>query len=83
MNFSSVIKTSLILILIGAFIFLLFKFVDHSKKETFTPKKQRETGIIIKKLSDEVEHGLYEIKIDDSTTIFLYRGVESCTMIKK
>ena len=37
----------------------------------------------IKKLSDEVDHGLYEIKIDDSTTILLYRGVESCTMIKK
>jgi hypothetical protein len=37
----------------------------------------------IRKISGEVEHGLYEIKIDDSTTVLLYRGVESCTMIKK
>ena len=46
-------------------------------------KKEEKTGVVIKKLSDEVDHGLYEIKIDDSTTILLYRGIESCTMIKK
>ena len=31
---------------------------------------------------DEVSHGLHKIKINDSTTVLIYRGVESCTMIQ-
>ena len=34
------------------------------------------------KIMDEVGHGLYKVKVDDSTTILIYRGVESCTMIQ-
>jgi hypothetical protein len=30
----------------------------------------------------EIGHGLYKVKVDDSTTVLLYRGVESCTMIQ-
>jgi hypothetical protein len=30
----------------------------------------------------EVSHGLHKIQINDSTTVLLYRGVESCTMIQ-
>jgi hypothetical protein len=39
----------------------------------------------IRKIVDDghIGHGLYEIKIDDSTTIFLYRATESCAIIKK
>jgi hypothetical protein len=33
-------------------------------------------------LLNEVTHGLHKIQVDDSTTILLYRGVESCTMIQ-
>ncbi len=33
-------------------------------------------------ISDEVRHGLHKIVIDDTTTILIYRGVESCTMIQ-
>jgi hypothetical protein len=33
-------------------------------------------------LLDPVDHGLHKITINDSTTILLYRGVESCTMIQ-
>ena len=36
----------------------------------------------INKLTDEVGHGLYRLQLDDSTTILLYRGVESCSMIQ-
>lgn len=34
------------------------------------------------KIMSEVGHGLYKVKVDDSTTILIYRGVESCTMIQ-
>lgn len=34
------------------------------------------------KIMDEVGHGLYKVKVDDSTTVLIYRGVESCTMIQ-
>ena len=27
-------------------------------------------------------HGLYKVKVDDTTTVLIYRGVESCTMIQ-
>jgi hypothetical protein len=33
-------------------------------------------------LMNEVSHGLHKIRINDSTTVLLYRGVESCTMIQ-
>ena len=34
------------------------------------------------KIMSEVGHGLYKVKVDDSTTVLIYRGVESCTMIQ-
>jgi hypothetical protein len=34
------------------------------------------------KIMGEIGHGLYKVKLDDTTTILLYRGVESCTMIQ-
>jgi hypothetical protein len=76
------IITSVVSLLTGYFL-VLKSIVEDSKKESFEPKIEKRTGVTIKKLSGEVEHGLYEIKIDDSTTVLLYRGVESCTMIKK
>jgi len=33
-------------------------------------------------IMSEVDHGLSKIKLDDSTTILIYRGVESCTMLQ-
>lgn len=38
--------------------------------------------INITNLSKEVFHGLNKVVIDDTTTILIYRGVESCTMIQ-
>jgi hypothetical protein len=39
-------------------------------------------NVNIEKLSEQVDQGLYKITIDDTTQILLYRGVESCTMVK-
>ncbi len=40
------------------------------------------SNVKIEKIANEVGHGLNKIQIDDSTTILIYRGVESCTMIQ-
>jgi hypothetical protein len=34
------------------------------------------------KIMSEVGHGLYKVQLDSNTTILIYRGVESCTMIQ-
>lgn len=39
-------------------------------------------NVNIEKISEQVDQGLYKITINDTTQILLYRGVESCTMIK-
>jgi membrane protein implicated in regulation of membrane protease activity len=72
-----------IVLIISLYIYLVKTSLKSSREDSYQPKVEEKTGVIIRKISDEVEHGLYEIKIDDSTTIILYRGVESCTMIKK
>lgn len=37
----------------------------------------------VESIMDEVDHGgLYKVKIDDSTTILIYRGNQSCTMLQ-
>ena len=45
------------------------KFISTS----FTKDEHLMTGI---------SHGLHKIQINDSTTVLIYRGVESCTMIQ-
>jgi len=71
-----------VVLLLSVYIFLIKTSIDSSREKSYQPTVEK-SGLIIQKISDEVGHGLYEIKIDDSTTILLYRGVESCTMIKK
>jgi len=71
------------ILILSTYIYFLKTSIKSSREESYQPKVEEKTGVIIRKISDEVGHGLYEIKIDDSTTILLYRGVESCTMIKK
>lgn len=38
--------------------------------------------IKVEMLSEQINHGLYKITVDDTTQILIYRGVESCTMIR-
>jgi len=71
------------ILILSTYIYFLKTSIKSSREESYQPKVEEKTGVIIRKISDEVQHGLYEIKIDDSTTVLLYRGVESCTMIKK
>lgn len=49
----------------------------------FLQKKNEDYNVKINKIYKNIDHGLYEIKIDDSTTVILYGGTESCAMIKK
>ena len=72
-----------IILTLSTYIYLIKTSLKSSKEESYQPKVEEKTGAKIRKISGEVEHGLYEIKIDDSTTVLLYRVVESCTMIKK
>jgi hypothetical protein len=44
--------------------------------------KEASNKLKSEKIMSEVGHGLYKVKVDDSTTVLLYRGVESCTMIQ-
>jgi uncharacterized lipoprotein YajG len=40
------------------------------------------TDVKIEKVTNEISHGLYKVQIDDTTTVLIYRGVESVTMIQ-
>ena len=44
--------------------------------------KEDSNELKAEKIMNEIGHGLYKVKVDDSTTVLLYRGVESCTMIQ-
>lgn len=52
--------------------------------QTFnTPTEDKPTNEPkVEKILSEIDHGLYKVQINDSTTILIYRGVESCTMIQ-
>ena len=36
----------------------------------------------VEKIMGDVDHGLFKVQLNDSTTVLIYRGVESCTMIQ-
>lgn len=36
----------------------------------------------VERLMSEVDFGLNKVQINDSTTVLIYRGTESCTMIQ-
>ena len=56
----------------------------HFINTDFTRAATKEDSNKLKseKIMSEVGHGLYKVKVDDSTTVLIYRGVESCTMIQ-
>jgi len=43
---------------------------------------QSVNSIEIERLMGPVDLGLHKIQLNDTTTILIYRGVESCTMIQ-
>ena len=44
--------------------------------------KEDSNELKAEEIMDEIGRGLYKVKVDDSTTVLIYRGVESCTMIQ-
>ena len=75
-------KSILLLLVITATSCDLFEMPERPKgppepKETITRSSVKDERVM-----DEVSHGLHKIKINDSTTVLIYRGVESCTMIQ-
>jgi hypothetical protein len=55
---------------------LLFSTCKSTDHRTIEEKIKPE------KLMDAVDHGLHRVVIDDTTTILIYIGTESCTMIQ-
>ena len=56
--------------------------MEEPKKSTETAKEVNKTTLRQEKLMGTVPYGLSKIEINDSTTILLYRGSKSCTMIQ-
>lgn len=65
-------------------IILLFAIVTTSctPKGSSDSKETPASSVKDEHLMDAVSGGLHKIKINDSTTVLIYRGVESCTMIQ-
>ena len=70
---------SIIPIVIISVIMILLSSCGH-----FNPPTEDNTTSEIKleKVMSEINHGLYKFQLNDSTTILIYRGVESCTMLQ-
>lgn len=80
-------KRILILLTIFMSVLLFFftiLFVKGSgsvdKDDSYIDKKSK--AKLTKLIDDEVEKGFTKVELNDSTTILIYRGTESCTMIQ-
>ena len=74
-----------IILLVSITSLVLTGIVFLIKKDKLPPdpiNKEVVNPLVIKRLMHEVEHGLTEVKLNDSTTILIYRGVESCAMLQ-
>lgn len=68
-----IIIVSVIMILLSA------KSCGHFNPPT---ENKPTSEIKLEKVMSEINHGLYKFQLNDSTTILIYRGVESCTMLQ-
>lgn len=55
--------------------------VDQTPHNNVT-KTNSDSPVKVEHLMDEITHGLNKVTLNDSTTILIYRGVESCTMLQ-
>ena len=60
---------------------LFLTILSCTPKRHVAPKVDSDTKVIINHLSQEIPFGLNEVTID-TIHILIYRGVQSCTMIK-
>jgi len=73
-------KTILAILIIVFNIILIIVLMVSCNVDT---KDNRDSNKLkAEKIMNEIGHGLYKVKVDDSTTVLIYRGVESCTMIQ-
>ena len=84
-------KTILVILLTSIMItgslYLSLRNVDTKVSNTDITDSTDSTDSIVnepkvEKIIGPVSHGLYKVQLNDSTTILIYRGVESCTMIQ-
>lgn len=70
---------SILPIVIVSVIMILLSACGHFNP----PKEDKPTNDIkLEKVMDQIDQGLYKFQLNDSTTILIYRGVESCTMLQ-
>lgn len=80
---TKILKIVLLVTIISFVLTLAIIALKGDKKHPPDPiNKEVVNPLVIKRLMHEVEHGLTEVKLNDSTTILIYRGVESCTMLQ-
>ena len=70
-----------IFIILSTLICLLLASCKPSKAEQ-EQENPTNPNIKVEYLLTEVGHGLSKVQLNDSTTILIYRGVESCTMLQ-
>jgi hypothetical protein len=55
---------------------------DPTKRPPVAEKVISDSPANVERLMEEVGFGLNKVKVNDSTTVLIYRGTESCTMIQ-
>jgi hypothetical protein len=62
---------------------VIYNKTNHPKVKSFdAPLTTTVSNVTLKKLSDDLDHGLYEIQIDDTLRILVFRSIESVSMIR-
>lgn len=75
-----------LILLVSLFLIIIFigiVFLEKSELPIITKTHNNNNQqVIVEHLSGVISPGLNKILINDSTTILIYRGTESCTMIQ-
>lgn len=61
---------------------ILFITSCEVNEKTNVTISKSDSPVKVEHLMGEVSHGLNKVTLNDSTTILIYRGVESCTMLQ-
>ena len=75
-------KTAIIMtvLTVSILVIILTILLSGNKSNTSNAKDNKPK---VESIMDELDHGgLYKVKLDDSTTILIYRGNQSCTMLQ-
>lgn len=81
MNRILTLLTVFIVILFFTFL-LIFMNKPNNVNNTDSIVDKQSGARVTKLIGGEVEKGFTKVELNDSTTILIYRGTESCTMIQ-